>query len=199
MVQKRFVPISESLLFLAARLAERTGMPTREFIEYVLAEVLKSLQYRNDILEVISISDMLDDLRRSGGVVLPQNVVYKIVELLDEDNYVELIEEMKKVAKWYGTLIRVKRGADVSTLKLLLSVWFPDMNANIIDKGNGLVTVVITSSRQPARVTKLVGEVITALCKAMGVQVNEMIVEQGIVRVSISGISKVKGEEIETE
>jgi len=199
MAQKRFVPISESILFLAARLAERAGMPAREFIEYVLAEVLKSLQYRSNVLEVISISDMLDDLRKSGGMVLPQKAVYKIVDSLNDADYQELADEIKSMAKWYGTLIRVKRGVSVNTIRLLLSVWFPDMNVNIINKGDGSITIIATSSRQPIKVTNLVRDAVIALCQAMGLQVKESAVEQGIVRVSITGISPEAGEEVEKE
>ena len=101
---KRFIPISESTLSVAAKLAERAGIPLREFIESVLAEVLKAMQFRSNIIEVISLSDMLDDLRRAGGVILPQSFVYRLVESLDEEVFAELLSEVRRTASWYGTL-----------------------------------------------------------------------------------------------
>ncbi len=182
---KRFIPISESVLGIAARLAERSGVPLRDFIESVLAEVLKAMQYRSDILEVISLSDLLDDLRRVGGVVFPSDVSYKIIDSLSDDLFEELVGEVRRIAYWYGTLVRVKRGQDIQVLKLVLNVWLPDMNVNIV-KGEDSVRLVASSSKQPLRASRLAGAIIEELCKSLELKVKELRVEQGIVKAEIS-------------
>ncbi len=197
MAGKRFVPISESVIMIAAKVAERFGMPTRDFIEFILAEVLKSLQYRSDVLEVISISDMLDDLRKAGGLVMPQRVVYSIVQSLNNELLTELEDELRKVASWYGTLVRVKRGQTIEALRTMLSVWFPDMNINIVKKDDGSITVVATSSRQPKEVTRLAGAAMSELCKALGLRVESVIIERGVIRLEAKGY--IRGEEVGQE
>ena len=129
---KRFIPISESVLAVAAKLAERSGTPLRDFIESVLAEVLKAMQFRSNVIEVVSLSDLLDDLRRVGGVVVPKEFIYKFLELMDDDLFQELVDEVRRIASWYGTLVKVKRGPYVETLRLVLNVWLPDMNVSIV-------------------------------------------------------------------
>ncbi len=184
---KRFIPISESVLSIAAKLAERSGTPLRDFIELVLSEVLKAMQFRSNVIEVISISDLLDDLRRLGAVVLPKDFVYRVLEVIDEKTYEELVEEIRRAASWYGTLVKVKRGPTVDTLRLVLNVWLPDMNVSVIGSG-GKYKLVASSSKQPLRATRLAAVIIEELCRSLELKVSDVKVSQGIVSVVIEEV-----------
>jgi len=191
---KRFIPISESVLAVAAKLAERSGIPLRDFIESVLAEVLKAMQFRSNVIEVISLSDLLDDLRRVGGVVVPKDFIYKFLESMNDELFSELIDEVRKIASWYGTLVKVKRGPDVETLRLVLNVWMPDMNVSIVRSGSS-VRLIASASKQPARATELAGVIVEELCKSLDLKVKDLIVEKGIIKVEIEGpAGEVSGE-----
>ena len=191
---KRFIPISESVLAVAAKLAERSGIPLRDFIESVLAEVLKAMQFRSNVIEVISLSDLLDDLRRVGGVVVPKDFIYKFLESMNDELFSELIDEVRKIASWYGTLVKVKRGPDVETLRLVLNVWLPDMNVSIVRSGSS-VRLIASASKQPARATELAGVIVEELCKSLDLKVKDLIVEKGIIKVEIEGpAGEVSGE-----
>lgn len=191
---KRFIPISESVLAVAAKLAERSGIPLRDFIESVLAEVLKAMQFRSNVIEVISLSDLLDDLRRVGGVVVPKDFIYKFLESMDDELFSELIDEVRKIASWYGTLVKVKRGPDVETLRLVLNVWLPDMNVSIVRSGSS-VRLIASASKQPARATELAGVIVEELCKSLDLKVKDLIIEKGIIKVEIEGpAGEVSGE-----
>jgi len=191
---KRFIPISESVLAVAAKLAERSGTPLRDFIESVLAEVLKAMQFRSNVIEVISLSDLLDDLRRVGGVVVPKEFIYKFLESMDDDLFQELVDEVRRIASWYGTLVKVKRGPYVETLRLVLNVWLPDMNVSIVRSGSN-VRVIASASKQPMRATELAGVVIEELCRSLDLKIKDLIVEKGIVKVEIEGpAGEVSGE-----
>ena len=191
---KRFIPISESVLAVAAKLAERSGIPLRDFIESVLAEVLKAMQFRSNVIEVISLSDLLDDLRRVGGVVVPKDFIYKFLESVNDELFSELIDEVRKIASWYGTLVKVKRGPDVETLRLVLNVWLPDMNVSIVRSGSSVI-LIASASKQPARATELAGVIVEELCKSLDLKVKDLIVEKGIIKVEIEGpAGEVSGE-----
>ena len=191
---KRFIPISESVLAVAAKLAERSGIPLRDFIESVLAEVLKAMQFRSNVIEVVSLSDLLDDLRRVGGVVVPKEFIYKFLESMNDDLFQELVDEVRRIASWYGTLVKVKRGPYVETLRLVLNVWLPDMNVSIVRSGSN-VRVIASASKQPMRATELAGVVIEELCKSLDLKIKDLIVEKGIVKVEIEGpAGEVSGE-----
>ncbi|MCD6084406.1 MAG: hypothetical protein J7J20_02560 [Desulfurococcales archaeon] len=191
---KRFIPISESVLAVAAKLAERSGIPLRDFIESVLAEVLKAMQFRSNVIEVISLSDLLDDLRRVGGVVVPKDFIYKFLESMDDELFSELIDEVRKIASWYGTLVKVKRGPDVETLRLVLNVWLPDMNVSIVRSGSS-VRLIASASKQPMRATELAGVIVEELCKSLDLKVKDLIIEKGIIKVEIEGpAGEVSGE-----
>ena len=182
MSARRFIPISESVIALAIKIAEREGVPLREFIERVLAEVLKSMQYRSNVTEVLALSDLMDDLRRMGGALLPSDVVYKVIELIDNDHFNELLNAIKRSASWYGMLVRVKRGATVDVLKLVLSTWFPDTNISVEAGGNGLFKVIVSSPKYSDRLTRMIEVVVSELCNSMGIKVEELSSEVGIVR-----------------
>ncbi len=191
---KRFIPISESVLAVAAKLAERSGIPLRDFIESVLSEVLKAMQFRSNVIEVISLSDLLDDLRRVGGVVVPKEFIYRILESVDDGSFQELVDEVRRIASWYGTLVKVKRGPYVETLRLVLNVWLPDMNVSII-RSNNSIKLIASSSKQPLRASQLAGVVIEELCKSLDLKVKDLIVEKGIVKAEIEGpVGEVGGE-----
>ena len=142
------------------------------------------MQYRSDVIEVISLSDLLDDLRRVGGVVVPREVVYRFINSVDEESYRKLVDEVVKIASWYGTLVKVKRGPNVETLKLVLNVWFPDMNVNVV-RGEDGVRLIASSSKQPIKVSRLAGAVIKELCRALDLRIKELVVEEGIVKAEI--------------
>ena len=191
---KRFIPISESVLAVAAKLAERSGIPLRDFIESVLSEVLKAMQFRSNVIEVISLSDLLDDLRRVGGVVVPKEFIYRILESVDDGSFQELVDEVRRIASWYGTLVKVKRGPYVETLRLVLNVWLPDMNVSII-RSNSSVKLIASSSKQPLRASQLAAVIIEELCKSLDLKVKDLIVEKGIVKAEIEGpVGEVSGE-----
>ncbi|MCD6428251.1 MAG: hypothetical protein J7L12_01490 [Desulfurococcales archaeon] len=114
---------------------------------------MRAMQFRSNIIEVISVSDLLDDLRRVGGVILPKDFVYRVLESINDDLFQELVDEVRRIASWYGTLVRVKRGPYIETLRLVLSAWLPDMNVSII-KGDASVRLVASSSKQPLRATQ---------------------------------------------
>ncbi len=191
---KRFIPISESVLAVAAKLAERSGIPLRDFIESVLSEVLKAMQFRSNVIEVISLSDLLDDLRRVGGVVVPKEFIYRILESVDDGSFQELVDEVRRIASWYGTLVKVKRGPYVETLRLVLNVWLPDMNVSII-RSNNSIKLIASSSKQPLRASQLAAVIIEELCKSLDLKVKDLIVEKGIVKAEIEGpVGEVGGE-----
>jgi len=187
---KRFIPISESVLSVAVKVAEKVGTPLREFIERVLAEVLRSMQYRSDILEVLALSDLMDDLRRIGGALLPFTVVRVVIESMDDSTYDQLINELRRMASWYGMLVKVKRGADVDVLKLVLSVWFPDANVSVTTDEKGLNHLVLSSPNYSDRLTNAASVVIEELCRSLGINIVSKSVTRGVVKVVMGGGSQ---------
>ncbi len=190
MSAKRFIPISESVLSVAVKVAEKVGTPLREFIERVLAEVLRSMQYRSDILEVLALSDLMDDLRRIGGALLPFTVVRVVIESMDDSTYDQLINELRRMASWYGMLVKVKRGADVDVLKLVLSVWFPDANVSVTTDEKGLNHLVLSSPNYSDRLTNAASVVIEELCRSLGINIVSKSVTRGVVKVVMGGGSQ---------
>ena len=185
MSSRRFIPISESIITLAIKIAEREGVPLREFIERILAEVLKTMQYRSNITEVLAISDLMDDLRRMGGALLPSDVVYKIIEALNDELFDELLNSLKRSASWYGMLVKVKRGATIEALKLVLGTWLPDVNISVTSEGDNSYKIVISSPKYSERLTRIAREVTYELCRSMGLKVRELDSEVGVIKAVI--------------
>jgi len=183
---KRFIPISEDVVLDAVKLAEREGVPLRDFIERVLAEVIKAMKFRSNVIEVLVNADAVEDIRRVGGVLLPSSVVYRVVEGFSDEAFNELVSEVRRIASWYGVLARVKRGSSVDELKHVLTLWLPDMNVDVINLG-GRFKVIASSPNQPARVTLLARYVIEELVRSMELRLISIEHSRGLVTAVIEG------------
>ena len=183
---KRFIPISEDIVLEAVKIAERDGIPLRDFIERVLSEVVRVMRFRSNVLDVLANADAVEDIRRVSGVLLPSNFVYKLLESVSEEDFKTLVEDVRKIASWYGVLAKVKRGSSVYEFKRVLSLWLPDMNVDVIDLG-GRFKVVASSPNQPLRATLIARHVVEELAKSMDLKLSSLEFSKGLVSVVIEG------------
>ncbi|MCS7109141.1 MAG: hypothetical protein N3G48_04820 [Sulfolobales archaeon] len=183
---KRFIPISEDLVLEAVKIAERDGVPLRDFIERVLGEVVRVMKYRSNVLDVLVNADAVEDVRRVSGVLLPTNFVYRLLERVDDGTFEELVAEVRRIASWYGLLAKVKRGPSVYEFKRVLNLWLPDMNVDIVDLG-GRFKVVASSPNQPSRATLIAKHIVEELAKSMELRVGSLEVSKGLISVVIEG------------
>jgi hypothetical protein len=94
---RRFVALPERLLVDAIKVAESMGIPYTVLIERILSEVIKVLRYKRDLLESLAMVDAFDDIRRLGGVVLPEKAVR---EMLSYVGPAKLGEVCSEVSRW---------------------------------------------------------------------------------------------------
>jgi hypothetical protein len=183
---KRFIPISEDIVLEAVKIAERDGVPLRDFIERVLSEVVRVMKFRSNVLDVLANADAVEDIRRVSGVLLPSNFVYKLLESISEEDFKALVEDVRRIASWYGVLAKVKRGPSIYEFKRVLSLWLPDMNVDVIDLG-GKFKVVASSPNQPLRATLIAKYVVEELAKSMELKLSSFEFSKGLVSVVIEG------------
>lgn len=183
---KRFIPISEDLVLEAVKIAERDGVPLRDFLERVLSEVVKAMKYRSNVLEVLANADAVEDLRRVSGVLLPLNFVYRLLDTVGEDEFKALVEDVRRIASWYGLLAKVKRGPSVYEFKRVLNLWLPDMNVDVIDLG-GRFKVVASSPNQPLRATLIAKYVVEELVRSMELKLSSLEYSKGLITLVVEG------------
>ncbi len=189
-IEKRFVPINENIIAEAIKLAEKTGLPLRDFIERILTVVISYLKYRPDLLDLIQDLDAIEDLRRIGGVILPYNIVYQILDKIDENEYNKIIDEVKKMASWYGLVAKAKFLSDINVLKRALSIWLPDMRVDVSKIDNDRFRIVATSPNQPERVTNLAKEIAESLAVAMDLKIESINGSKGIISMVVNTATK---------
>jgi hypothetical protein len=189
-IEKRFVPINENIIAEAIKLAEKTGLPLRDFIERILETVINYLKYRPDLLELIQDLDVIEDIRRIGGVILPYNIVYEILNKIDEEHYNKIVDEVKKMASWYGLVVKAKFATDINVLKRTLHIWLPDMKIDISRIDNTRFRIVATSPNQPERVTMLAKEIAESLIASMDLKLESINGSKGILSMVINTAAK---------
>ncbi|MEM0505635.1 MAG: hypothetical protein QW267_07080 [Sulfolobales archaeon] len=183
---KRFIPISEDLVLEAVKIAERDGVPLRDFLERVLSEVVRAMKYRSNVLEVLANADAVEDIRRVSGVLLPLNFVYRLLDSMSDEEFKALVEDVRRIASWYGLLAKVKRGPTVYEFKRVLNLWLPDMNVDIIDLG-GRFKVVASSPNQPLKATLIAKYVVEELAKSMELKLSSLEHSKGLISLVVEG------------
>ena len=151
MSSRRFVAIPESVLIEAIKVAERLGIPYTVLIERILVEVLKVLRYRRDLLDSLAMVDAYTDIRRLGGIVLPEYVVREILGRVDRETLERLCSELTKMGSWFGELSRAKRFVTVSEVKSSLGLWFPSSSIDISKDSNTGEVKFVVSLVNPSR------------------------------------------------
>lgn len=196
---KRFVPVSENIIREAMRISEKSGIPLRDFVEKILETVVSYMRYKPNLLDVIHTLDALEDLRRIGCVMLPQNLVRKILENASEEDFRELIEELGRAASWYGVVAKAKRGSSVEDIKTALQIWLPNIEVYVtsIDGSPNSYKLVISppihiasSPRVIDRLSIILETVVSSIIGSMGGSISSITNSNGIISVVFSLGSK---------
>lgn len=196
---KRFVPVSENIIREAMRISERSGIPLRDFVEKILETVVSYMRYKPNLLDVIHTLDALEDLRRIGCVMLPQNLVRKILESASEEDFRELLEELGKAASWYGVVAKAKRGSSVEDIKTALQIWLPSIDVYVasIDGSPNSYKLVISppihiasSPRVVNRLSIILETIVSSIIGSMGGTISNITNSNGIISVVFSLGSK---------
>ncbi|MEM4906973.1 MAG: hypothetical protein QXV34_06235, partial [Sulfolobales archaeon] len=103
-----------------------------------------------------------------------------------EDEFKALVEDVRRIASWYGLLANVKRGPSVYEFKRVLNLWLPDMNVDIIDLG-GKFKVVASSPNQPLRATLIAKYVVEELVRSMELKLGSLEYSKGLISLVVEG------------
>ena len=185
-MSRRFIPISDEIISRAIRIAERLGIPFRTFIERTLESLLDVIEYNPDLMNTIAYVDAIWDLVRISGILLPRDVVYKIIERSDDATLRELENEIRKMCRWYSTLVKVKRGSDLKEVKPIMNLWFPDTVIDITTNSDSTIRIVLSSPTQPEKVSRLAAAALEEFLRGLGYRVKEVRVSHGVVSAVVS-------------
>ena len=148
---RRFVAIPESVLIEAIKVAEKLGVPYTSLIERILVEVLRVLRYRRDVLDSLAMVDAYTDIRRLGGIVLPEQAVKEILGKVDRSTFESLCSELARMGSWFGELSKAKRAVTVSEVKNSLGLWFPSSSVDVSKDANTGEVKFVVSLVNPSR------------------------------------------------
>ncbi len=151
MSSRRFVAIPESVLIEAIKVAEKLGVPYTSLVERILVEVLRVLRYKRDVLDSLAMVDAYTDIRRLGGIVLPEQVVKELLGKVDRSTYESLCSELTRMGSWFGELSRAKRAVTVSEVRNSLGLWFPSSSIDVSKDANTGEVKFVVSLVNPSR------------------------------------------------
>jgi hypothetical protein len=135
------------------------------------------------LINIIYNFDLLEDLRKIGGIILPQNFINKLIEKMSDEDLEELREELKRSSSWLGLLVKVKRGGSLENMIDILKIWLSNMKIDVIPLQNekDLYKIVISSPEQDERTGLLIEAIIEGVSKAFDATIISRDIEKGIV------------------
>jgi hypothetical protein len=136
MPRRRMVPISEEIVDEAIKVGERIGIPYLVLLERILSSVLRIMRYKDNILDVLSTLDALDDIKRLGGIMVPTSILSQLLNSSDPKFVESLCKEYIKIGTWFGELSRIKRATTLEEFKRALSLWLPTSSIDVTLDGD---------------------------------------------------------------
>jgi len=168
--RRRFLAISEDIIAEAMSVGERVGVPFTTLIENILSEVLRIMKYKPEISSAISYADSLDDILRLGGIVMPWEIAKRVIEEMGEERKRELLDELFRMASWYGELAKVKRGSSLAELKSSISLWIPMASLDIIEEASGIYKIIVSFQDSQSSSLDLAEKIVEGLAKGYGLK-----------------------------
>jgi len=168
--KRRFLAISEDIIAEAMSVGERVGVPFTTLIENILSEVLRIMKYKPEISSAISYADSLDDILRLGGIVMPWGIAKRVIEEMGEDRKREILDELFRMASWYGELAKVKRGSSLAELKSSVSLWIPMASVDIIEENSGIYKIIVSFQDSQSSSLDLAEKIVEGLAKGYGLK-----------------------------
>lgn len=184
---RKFVALPERVLIEALRVAEEVGVPYTVLIERILTEVLRVMRYRRGVLESLATADSFEDVRRLGGMVLPEGVVREVLSKLGPEELKRMCSELRRMCAWFGELGRVKRPLTPNEFRNSLSVWLPSASIDVVreDPYFKFVVSLTSPSREFLELSRCVVE---GLIKGYDLRDHEMSVGSSVIAVRVGGL-----------
>ncbi|MEM0021655.1 MAG: hypothetical protein QW039_04030 [Fervidicoccaceae archaeon] len=167
--KRRFLAISEDVIVEAMNVGERVGIPFTALIENILSDVLRIMKYKPEISSAIAYADSMDDILRLGGVVLPWEVVKKVIENMSEEERKEMMDELYRMSSWYAELAKVKRGSSLLELKNTISIWIPSANLDIAEE-DGSYKIIVSFRDSQSSLLDFAERIVEGLLKGYGLK-----------------------------
>ncbi|MEM0066382.1 MAG: hypothetical protein QXZ22_05320 [Sulfolobales archaeon] len=190
MSSRRFVALPERLLVDAIKVAEKLGIPYTVLIERILTEVLKLMRYKKNLLESLAMVDAFDDVRRLGGVFLPEKSVVEMLSLANTEKLNEICLELTKMTSWYAELSKVKRSLTLTEVKNSLELWVPSARVDLVREGEGTYKFVVSFvnySREFLELSKCIAE---GLVRGYGLEEHELMTGPSVLVLRVGGLSE---------
>lgn len=190
MSSRRFVALPEKLLVDAIRVAERLGIPYTVLIERILTEVLNVLKYKKDLLESLALVDAFDDIRRLGGIFLPERVAEELLACAGMERMGEICSELAKMAAWYAELSKVKRPLTATEVKSSLELWMPSARVDLMKEGEKsykFVVSFVNYSREFLELSKCVAE---GLMRGYRLEEHEVTIGPSVLVLRVGGLNE---------
>lgn len=187
---RKFITLPERLLAEAMKAAEKLGVPYIVLIERILSEVLKVLKYKKDLLESLAMVDAFDDIRRLGGVFLPERVAAELLARVSTERAGEICSELARMAAWYAELSRVKRPLTISEVKSSLELWMPSARVDLVREGEKsykFVVSFVNYSREFLELSRCVAE---GLIRGYGLEEHEVSTGASVLVLRVGGLSE---------
>jgi len=185
---RRFVALPERLLIDAIKVAESMGIPYTVLIERILSEVLKVLRYKRDLLESLAMVDSYDDVRRLGGIVLPEKIVRELLSLAGPAKLGEVCSEVGRMAAWFAELAKVKRSVTPVEVRNSLELWLPSARVDVVREGDSdykFIVSFVNYSRELLEVSKCAVE---GLARGYGLDPYDISVGSSVIVLRAGGL-----------
>lgn len=183
--ERRLVPVPVELLERLWSLSEKLGRPGRALLEEIIGEGIRVYEEGNNLREAVRWHSVFLELRKAGFTALPSKVVYDLIQQLPDDRFRNLMEEVGRIGKWYGNLLKAKYSEDLDLVRDIVSGVFWDATEVSLRNEEDKVIITLISPTMPERVGELARNFTSSLLSSLGYDLESSIVDVGFVKLTL--------------
>ncbi|KSW12561.1 hypothetical protein CF15_07555 [Pyrodictium occultum] len=170
---RKLIAVPEEILQELSVIAKRSGLTISELASLILSFAARALHGRDNIASLFTEMTLLTDMRRLGGVIVPQKGLVELVNSADPSARDTFIKEVGRLATSIAVFAKV-RGLDDILTKDIISLFVPNASIEEINDGNSGKIIISITEKPYSGMLDMLKTIATSVLEAMGKRVEKI-------------------------
>jgi predicted transcriptional regulator len=182
-LRRKFLAAKEDLVEKVGKIARRRHQTLYWLINKTLEQVIKANNFNRSLEEVTDQQLAIEALREGGYVLVPEDLLYKVVDKAFELDKESLVNMWYESGRWSGQYIltRFPEEDRLNTFQRMVRSLVWSLSEFKVDKEKDRIVIRCIGPRIPLSYSTLLSSFIEGVLQAFGYKVVEKSVSAGIV------------------